>query len=81
MWRFTAHHQALDVEQFVAVVSTSQDVYAPAPVPVRPVWDWAAANQRKKDAVQQLAPLADALDDLEIRIAELMARTTHLELD
>ncbi len=45
------------------------------------MWDWAAANQRKKDAVQQLAPLADALDDIESRIAELVARTKELELD
>jgi uncharacterized protein (DUF3084 family) len=40
----------------------------------------AAANQRKKDAVQQLAPLTDALDDIEARIAELVARTKDLEL-
>ncbi len=45
------------------------------------MWDWAAANQRKKDAVQQLAPLANALDDIESRIAELVARTKELELD
>ena len=45
------------------------------------MWDWAAANQRKTDAVQQLAPLADALDDVESRIAELVARTKELELD
>jgi len=46
------------------------------PPPVRS----AAANQRKKDAVQQLAPLTDALDDIEARIAELVARTKDLEL-
>ncbi len=44
------------------------------------MWDWAAASQRKKDAVQQLAPLADALDDVEARITELVARTKELEL-
>ncbi len=44
------------------------------------MWDWAAACQRKKDAVLQLAPLADALDDLAARIAELVAKTEHLEL-
>jgi len=37
--------------------------------------DWAVANQRKIDAIQQLAPLADALDDIEARIDELVART------
>jgi len=40
----------------------------------------AAANQRKKDAVRQLAPLADALDDIDARIDELIARTKKLEL-
>ena len=38
---------------------------------------WAAANQRKIDAVQ----LADALDDIEARIDELLTRTKKLELD
>lgn len=42
--------------------------------------DWKAANQRKKDAVAQLAPLTDALDDLEVRIAELVARTKDVAL-
>ena len=46
----------------------------------RLAWDWAAANQRKMDAVQQLEPLADALDDIETRIAELVAKTKELEL-
>jgi hypothetical protein len=44
------------------------------------VWDWAAANQRKKDAVHQLAALAQALDDIDARIAELVARTKDLAL-
>ena len=44
------------------------------------MWDWATANQRKKDAVGQLAPLADALDDLEVRIADLVTTTTQLDL-
>jgi len=76
-----AHHKALDVDQFVAVLAVDQRAPEPAPAVERPVWDWAAANQRKKDAVQQLAPLADALDDIESRIAELVARTKELELD
>jgi len=73
-----AHHKALHVDQFVAVLDADQATVEPAPVP--PVWDWAAANQRKIDAVRQLAPLADALDDIEARIAELVARTNELEL-
>jgi len=75
-----AHHKALDVGQFVAVLAVDQSAPEPALAVERPVWDWAAANQRKKDAVQQLAPLADALDDIEIRIAELIARTKDLNL-
>jgi len=75
-----AHHRALDVDELVAVVAADQVATEPATAVVRPVWDWEAANQRKKDAVQQLAPLADALDDIEARIDELVARTKGLEL-
>jgi len=75
-----AHHKALDVDDLVAALDPQQTAAEPAPMAL-PVYDWEAANQRKKDAVQQLAPLADALDDLEIRIAELVARTKHLGLD
>ena len=57
-----------------------QATVAPLPAASRPVYDCEAANQRKIDAVQQLAPLADAFDDLETRIAELLARTNDLEL-
>jgi len=75
-----AHHKALRVDEFVDVLTDNQTAPEPAPAPVPPVWDWATANQRKKDAIQQLAPLADALDDIETRIAELVARTQKLEL-
>lgn len=34
----------------------------------------------KIDALAQLAPLADALDDLEARMAELLVRTEDREL-
>ncbi len=75
-----AHHKALRVDEFVAAFGSPQKAAVqPAPVAL-PAWDWAAANQRKKDAVQQLAPLADALDDIENRIAELIVRTKDLEL-
>ena len=60
-----AHHRSLPIDDLVGA----------------PVYDWAAANQRKVDAVQQLAPLSDALDDLEVRIAELAAKTKDLQLD
>jgi len=76
-----AHHKSLNVDQVVAVLADDQPAPEPASAAGRPVWGWAAANQRKKDAVQQLAPLADALDDIETRIQELIARTKDLELD
>jgi hypothetical protein len=75
-----AHHKALQVEEFMAALDSAQPTIEPAPAVVPPVWDWAAANQRKKDAVRQLAPLADALGDIEVRIAELVARTKDVEL-
>ncbi len=75
-----AHHRVLDVDELVAVVDANQVTVAPTPAKVRPVYDWEAANQRKIDAVRQLAPLADALDDIEARIDELIARTKGLEL-
>ena len=75
-----AHHRVLDVDELVAVVDANQVAVDPAPAVARPAWAGAAANQRKKDAVQQLAPLADALDDIEARIDDLIARTNNLEL-
>ena len=74
-----AHHRA-DVDE-LAPAGVDQAAVAPVPVVARPVYDWEAANQRKIDAVQQLAPLASALDDLEVRIAELIARTRILTCD
>ncbi len=74
-----AHHRAPRVDDLVAVRGADEQAADPPPS-AAPVWDWAAANQRKKDAVQQLAPLADALDDIERRIAALIARTNDLEL-
>ena len=74
-----AHHKAIPLDDFVAVLNTDQAAAGPAAA-AAPVWDWAVANQRKKDAVAQLAPLTDALDDLDVRIAELLARTQDLDL-
>ena len=75
-----AHHRAVPLDDLVAALNNAPEVAEPAPA-AAPVWDRATANQRKIDAVAQLAPLADALDDLEVRIAELVDRTKHLELD
>ncbi len=75
-----AGHKALGVDEFVAALDPQQAAIEPAPAAVVPVWDWAAANQRKKEAVRQLAPLAHAVDEIETRIADLVARTRDLEL-
>ena len=75
-----AHHRVLDDEGPVASGGAGQAAVAPVPAVVRPVYDWEAANQRKIDAVTRLAPLAEALDELEVRIAELLVRTNELEL-
>ena len=75
-----AHHRVLDNDEVAGSVGTDQAAVEQPNAVVRPVYDWEAANQRKKDAVQQLAPLADALDDIEARIEELITRTKNLEL-
>ena len=75
-----AHHRAVPLDDFVAILNQPDPAVVPAPAPA-PVWDWATANQRKIDAVRQAAPLTDILDDLDGRIAELLARTKDLELD
>ena len=76
-----AHHRVLDIDDIVTSAAADQAATEPASAAPRPVYDWEAANQRKIDAVQQLAPLAEALDDLEARVDELIARTRGLELD
>lgn len=63
----------------VAVLNADQAAAQQLPAVAPPVWDWAAANQRKKKAVQQLTP-GDALDNIEARIAVSLTRTTELEL-
>ena len=75
-----AHHRVLDVDEPAASAGVDQTAVTPTPAATRVVYDWEAANQRKKYAVQQLAPFADALDDIEARIDELLARTNELEL-
>ena len=74
-----AHHRVLDVDEPARSVGTGQAAVEPGPAVARPVYDWEAANQRKKDAVEQLAPLADALDDIEARIDDLLTRTKDIE--
>ncbi len=75
-----AHHKALRVDDLVAVLNADGTTAEQPPAVAPPVWDWAAANQRKKDAVRELAPLADVFDVVEARIEGLIARTRELEL-
>ncbi len=74
-----AHHKTLDTQKFVTVVTTGQSAPEPAPVLERPVWDWAAANQKKKDAIAAMAALTETMDDIDARINALVERTgrTH----
>lgn len=74
--RRVAEHSVLPAQTgtvLVAVLSTNQQATEPAAAAATPACNWAAANQRKTDAVRQLAPLAGALDNIESRIAELVA--------
>ncbi len=47
----------------------------------QPVYDWAAANQKKKQAIAQLASLSATMDELDARINKLIDRTRNLDLD
>jgi hypothetical protein len=49
-----------------------------APVP-RPVWDWAAANDKKNAAIAGLWPLMMPWMDIEAWIDELAAGADRLE--
>ena len=75
-----AHHRVLDADEPAGSVGVDRASVKQPIAAERPVYDWEAANQRKKDAVAQLAPLTDALDDIEARIGELLVRTNELEL-
>jgi len=76
-----AHHKALDVEQFVAVLADDQSAPEPAPAVGRPVWDWTAANQKKKETIAAMATLTQTMDDIDARINALVERTRNLALD
>ena len=73
-----AAHRAIPVDEFTAVLnSPTQTPETPAPsAPApRPVWDWAAANQKKSAAIAALA----LLNDIDARINELAARARLLK--
>ncbi|MGI8591885.1 MAG: hypothetical protein ACR2M5_13045 [Nakamurella sp.] len=75
-----AHHKALDVDQFVAVMAVDQSAPESAPAVEWPMWDWTAANQKKKEAIAALATLTQTMDDIDARINALLERTRNLEL-
>ncbi len=75
-------HRAVAVDKFTAVLASADqtpDAPAPAVPGPPPMWDWAAANQKKNAAIAALAPLTDMLDDIDTRINELAARARQLE--
>ncbi len=76
-----AHHKTLDGARFVAALTTDHSAPEPEPVPERPVWDWAAANQKKKEAIAAMAALTQTMDDIDARINALVERTRNLALD
>ncbi len=77
-----AHHKALQVEDFVAAPDTPDQVATePASAAGPPVWDWDAANQKKKEAIAEMATLTQTMDDIDARINALVERTRNLELD
>ena len=73
------------MEQFVAALTADHTgaQHAPPPAPtIEPaVWDWAAANQKKKEAINAMAALTQTMDDIDARINALLHRTRNLELD
>lgn len=73
-------HRDLDVDEVVDILSPPE-TEAGEPAPPRPAYDWAAANQKKKEAIAQLASLSASMDDIDTRINQLIDRTRSLELD
>ena len=75
-------HRAVAVDEFTAVLdgpAQTPEITVPSVPAPRPVWDWAAANDKKRAAIAALAPLTDMLDDIDARIKELAARAKQLE--
>ncbi len=64
-------HRDLDVDEVVDILNPAETEEG-KPAPPRPAYDWAAANQKKKDAIAQLASLSTTMDDIDARINELI---------
>ena len=52
-------------------VDRATETAAVQPAVPQPPYDWAAANQKKKDAIAQLASLSTTMDDVDTKINEL----------
>ena len=73
-------HRELDVDDVVDLLDPVEAAAGESTVP-RPVYDWAAANRKKKDAIAQLRSLSATMDDIDARINELAERAQNLDLD
>jgi len=77
-----SHHRALRVDDFVAALDTTDQIATErASAAAPPVWDWAAANQKKREAIAEMATLTQTMDDIDAQIKALVERTRNLELD
>lgn len=75
-------HRDLNLDAVIDVTNPpSVAAQVQADTAPRPVYDWATANQKKKDAVAQLASLSATMDEMDTRINALLERTRNLELD
>jgi len=73
-------HRDLNVDGVIDVLNPTEAPTKEQTVS-RPVYDWAAANQKKKDAIAQIASLSATMDEMDARINALVERTRNLELD
>ena len=74
-------HRDLNVDDVADVLNAADNTPVGEPAVPRPAYDWAAANQRKKEAIAQLASLSATMDDIDARTNELIERTRNLDLD
>jgi hypothetical protein len=77
-------HRAVPVDEFTAALAgpaLNPETPEPSAPVMRPVWDWAAANQKKKEAIVAMAALTRTMDDIDSRVTALIERTRNLELD
>jgi len=73
-------HRDLNVDDVIDTLNPAETGAGEQTVS-RPAYDWAAANQRKKEAIAAMAVLTETMDDIDARINALVERTRNLELD